>query len=141
VCISVLDTFDTFKALKFLEDTIHFNSGLTLNSSCLNEYETNGNLGPEFLISTVELEYLLLNNGYHCIKKISEFVTCSQELNLCMSALVVMSRLDQVKSSFIMSIGKTKLRENLKAPASALGSISGEQINSSVASTSHSKSF
>ena len=63
-------------------------------------------------------------------------------MNLCMSVLVAMSRLDQAKSNFIMSVGKTKLRENLKAPASALGSISGEgQINSAVASTSHSKSF
>jgi hypothetical protein len=77
VCISSLDTFDTFKALRFLEGIINFNSGLTLSSSTQAEFETNGNLGPEFLISTTELEYLLLNNGYHCLKKINEFVTCS----------------------------------------------------------------
>jgi hypothetical protein len=94
ICIASLDTFDTYKALKFLEDITHFNSGMTLNSSSFPEYETNGNLGPEFLISTVELEYLLLNNGYHCLKRINEFVVCSQELNLCMSALVAMGRLD-----------------------------------------------
>lgn len=43
-----------------------------------------------------------------------------------MSVLVSMSRLDQAKSNFIMSIGKTKLRENLKNPSSALGHVNGE---------------
>jgi hypothetical protein len=124
-----------------LEEIIHLNSGLTLISSSSKVYETNGNLGPEFLISTVELEYLLLNNGYHCLKNVNEFVMQSQSLNLCMSVLVSMSILDQAKSNFIMNIGKTKLRENLKTPASALGNISGENQISSVASTSHSKSF
>lgn len=74
ISISSLDTFDTFKALKFLEEIIHFNSGLTLNSCSYKVFETNGNLGPEFLISTVELEYLLLNNGYQYADKVNAFV-------------------------------------------------------------------
>ena len=89
-------------------------AAMTFNSSEFESCQSNGNVGSEFAISTQDLKYLLINNGYHNLNAVNEFQNAAQAFNLCLSALVAQNALDEAKSAFIMSIGKTKLRENLK---------------------------
>lgn len=105
-----LTGLETHQGLKFLN-----RSNLTLTSTSGDMISTLGNFGPEFLISSQELKYLLVNNGYDNFAAIAEYETQAKTFNLCMSALVAHMILDSAKSDFIMSIGKTKLRENLSA--------------------------
>ena len=124
VHLSPLDSYGVYKGLKYLQQRVLQTSHLatmTFNSSATEIYQTNGNVGSEFVISTQDLKYLLLNNGYDNVEEVNEFQNTAQMFNLCVSALVAQNALDEAKSTFVMSIGKTKLRENLKTFTSAPG--------------------
>lgn len=108
IYLADLNGFETYQGLKFLN-----RSSLTLTSTSGDMFSTPGNFGAEFLISSQELRYLLINNGYDDFAAIDEFQTQARTFNLCISALVAQMTLNSAKSDFIMSIGKTKLRENL----------------------------
>ena len=61
--------------------------------------------------------------------------------NLCVSALVAQNALDEAKSTFIMSIGKTKLRENLKAASSSSGRNELNPTGKAIGGSGNNKSF
>lgn len=73
------------------------------------------------MISTTELKYTLLNHGYTNMKAVSTFVNAAAQFNLCVSALTCHLLLNDAKSNFMMQIGKTKLKENIKTLPSAFG--------------------
>ena len=117
------DTFKTHQGLKFLERICSGNMPVILTSthSSSDIFKTCGNVGAEFLIDTRELKQTLLMNGYVNIDAVNEFVNFSRQFNLCMSALVAQNVLNQAKSDFVMSVGRTKLYENVKSLPSILG--------------------
>jgi hypothetical protein len=78
VSIRALDTYGPYSGLQHLHDNIlksSFLMSLTTNSSLLDSYQTFGSIGSEFFISTKELKYLLINNGYHNINAVNDFKT------------------------------------------------------------------
>ena len=90
----------------------------------------------------MDLKYLLVNSGYQNLKAVNEFQNSAQIFNLCLSALVAQNTLDEEKSAFIMSIGKTKLRENLKTLPSVSGGQGGTGTSGSpISGSGNNKSF
>ena len=55
---------------------------------------------------------MLINNGYDESKTFCEFLAQAKSFNLCLSAMVCQLILEKAKSEFIMSVGKTKLRDS-----------------------------
>jgi len=145
VHLSPLDSYGVYKGLKYLQQRVlhaSFPATLTFTSSAFEIYQTHGNVGSEFVISTMDLKYLLVNSGYQNLKAVNEFQNSAQIFNLCLSALVAQNTLDEEKSAFIMSIGKTKLRENLKTLPSVSGGQGGTGTSGSpISGSGNNKSF
>ena len=73
VSIQNLDSFEAYQGIKYLDDISCLNSALVSNTSA-SVFNLNGNIGPEFLIATTELRYLLLNNGYRLLPNLNEYI-------------------------------------------------------------------
>lgn len=116
IYLSNLDAFRSYLGLKYQKFSnlrvIGSKNTFRLDSNYPTTCRTPGNIGSEFMIYTEELKYLLITNGYDENKTLYEFLAQAKSFNLCLSTMVCQLILEKAKSEFIMSVGKTKLRDS-----------------------------
>lgn len=94
VYLSEIDAYHTISALTFLHKQIlgttahsHFSQWSALAASFSGVFSPSGGLGANFCLSTTDIKYTLLANGYLDLNAINHLTTLAAQYNLCMSAL------------------------------------------------------
>jgi len=117
--VAGFDGVKAYQGIKFLLQNLQKNwffaniTGSDTNDRTM--YSQLGCLGSEFLISTQELNYLFVNNSFTNMALLGKYISQIQMYNLCMSALVIQTNLEQTKTDFLIQIEKYKWASNLRA--------------------------
>ena len=111
-----VEGFQSYQNIKYLKQRVNHNLHSCMLFRTFSDTTVEaGTYGPNFLIDTDKLMQVALNNGFHNMKALNQFVNTSRMINLSMSSIYAYQQLEEQKLNFVVEIAKIKFKENLRS--------------------------